>query len=49
METHTIKQAMEQDGLRLMTIPQVPSPWSEAAKGILYAKGLEFDRIQEGP
>ncbi|MDK1023616.1 MAG: hypothetical protein QGD92_05220 [Gammaproteobacteria bacterium] len=48
METHTIKEAMEQDGLRLMTIPQVPSPWSEAARGILYVKGLEFVRILEG-
>jgi glutathione S-transferase len=48
MATHTIKEAMARDGLRLMTIPLVPSPWSEAAKGILYAKGLEFDSIQEG-
>jgi glutathione S-transferase len=47
MQTLTIKEAMAQDGLRLMTIPQVPSPWSEATKGILYVKGLEFDRILE--
>jgi glutathione S-transferase len=40
---------MEQDGLRLMTIPRVPSPWSEATKGILYVKGIEFDRILAEP
>lgn len=48
MDTLTITEAMTSAGLRLMTIPQVPSPWSEATKGILYVKGLEFDRILEG-
>jgi hypothetical protein len=48
VKTLTIKEAMEQDGLHLMTIQQVPSPWSEAAKGILFVKGLEFNRILEG-
>jgi glutathione S-transferase len=47
MEARTITQAMEDQGLRLMTIPGVPSPWSEAAKGILWVKELEFDRILE--
>ncbi len=49
METLTIQQAIDSSGLHLMTIPKVPSPWSEAAKGILYVKKLAFNRIREAP
>ena len=38
----SIRGAMAASGLRLMTIAGVPSPWSEAVKGILYVKGLEY-------
>ncbi|MEE8042027.1 MAG: hypothetical protein V3T15_04430 [Pseudomonadales bacterium] len=41
-ETLTITQAREASGLRLMTVPGVPTPWSEAAKGFLYLKGLAY-------
>jgi glutathione S-transferase len=49
METLTIRQAIDTDGLHLLTIPKVPSPWSEAAKGILHVKKLAFNRIREAP
>jgi glutathione S-transferase len=38
----SIREAMAASGLRLMTIAGVPSPWSEAVKGILHVKGLEY-------
>jgi len=46
----SIREAKDETGLRLMTVAGVPSPWSEAAKGILYVKGLEarsFDQTLE--
>lgn len=43
-EVLTVAQAREAAGLRLVTVPGIPSPWSEAAKGILRVKGLDYAR-----
>jgi len=40
----TVAQAREHEGLRLVTVPGIPSPWSEAAKGILHVKQLPYVR-----
>ena len=36
----TVAEARDHRGLRLVTVPGIPSPWSEAAKAILRVKGL---------
>jgi glutathione S-transferase len=43
-EILTVSQARTGSGLRLVTVPGIPSPWSEAAKGILQVKKLPFAR-----
>lgn len=40
-----IARAREAGGLRAVTLPGVPSPWGEAAKGLLHVKGLAYERI----
>ncbi len=40
MEFVEISEAKERTGLRLVTVAGVPSPWSEAAKGIFHVKKL---------
>lgn len=40
----TVAQAREHRGLRVVTVPGIPSPWSEAAKGILHVKQLSYVR-----
>ena len=42
MEFVDFEQARQRPGLRLVTVPGVPSPWSEAAKGVLHAKKVPF-------
>jgi glutathione S-transferase len=37
---HSISHILESDGLRMALLRGVPSPWSEAAKGIFHVKGL---------
>lgn len=37
----SIAEARAARGLRLVTVRNVPSPWSEAAKGIFHVKGLD--------
>lgn len=32
-------------GLRLVVVRRLPSPWSESAKGLFQAKGLEFTPV----
>ncbi len=36
------KEAKDQSGLRLVVVPGLPSPWSEAAKGILHVKSIPY-------
>ncbi len=43
----SIGQAVTMPGLRLVTTPGIPNPWTESAKGILYVKGLEFVRVAQ--
>lgn len=38
----SITQARTAAGLRLMTVPNVPTAWSEAAKGLLYVENLSW-------
>ena len=40
------EQAKNSDGLRLITMPGIPSPWSEAAKGILHVKKIPYQAVQ---
>lgn len=39
------EQAKDSEGLRLIVMPGIPSPWSEAAKGILHVKGIPYQAI----
>jgi len=38
----SIEQARVRSGLRLIVLQGLPSPWSQAAKGILRVKGIEY-------
>ncbi len=37
-----LEQARQADGLRMVVVGGIPSPWGEAAKGILKIKGLDW-------
>ncbi len=37
-----LDQAIAADGLRMVVVSHVPSPWGEAAKGIFHIKGLNW-------
>lgn len=41
MNFATLEEARTAPGLKLVVAASLPSPWSEAAKGILHVKGLE--------
>lgn len=41
-----VETAVQRDGLRMVVIGGVPSPWSEAAKGILHIKGIEWAAVR---
>ncbi len=41
-----IELALEMPGLRLVLIPGLPGPWSEAAKGIFHVKQVPFVRVR---
>jgi len=49
MECVDLAAAREARGLRLIVIRQVPSPWTEAAKGILRVKGVPFTAVAFKP
>ena len=38
----SVEDAIERGGLRVVVVGGVPSPWGEAAKGILHIKGIEW-------
>lgn len=41
-----IEDAIQHGGLRMVVVGQVPSPWSEAAKGILHIKRIEWAAVR---
>jgi glutathione S-transferase len=45
----SISAARDLPGLRLVVIGGVPSPWSQAAMGILRVKGIPYTRVQRLP
>ena len=44
-----VEEAKRRSGLRLVLVPGLPSPWSEAAKGILHAKKIPFAAVRMPP
>ena len=36
----------ESDGLRMVYVPGVPSPWGEAAKGVLHVKRIQYTALR---
>jgi glutathione S-transferase len=49
MEFLETAEAKRRSGLRLVTVGGVPSPWSEAAKGIFRVKGIPFVGVRFSP
>jgi glutathione S-transferase len=45
----SIRAARELPGLRLVVIQGVPSPWSQAARGILRVKGIPYTLVHRTP
>ena len=42
----SIEEAMARRGLRMVVVGGVPSPWGEAAKGILHLKGIDWAAVR---
>jgi glutathione S-transferase len=42
----SLEEAIKRRGLRMVVVGQVPSPWGEAAKGILHIKGIEWVAVR---
>ena len=40
------EEAREAEGLRMIVVSGVPSPWGEAAKGILHVKGIPWKAVR---
>ena len=43
----SLTEALTADGLRFLDVPGVPSPWTESARGILYVKKLQCEKVVE--
>ena len=41
-----VEEAIARRGLRMVVVGQIPSPWSEAAKGILHVKGIPWTAVR---
>src|SRR5450755_1336503 len=41
-----VEDAIDRDGLRMVVVGGVPSPWGEAAKGILHIKRIEWVAVR---
>jgi glutathione S-transferase len=41
-----VEEARKRGGLRMVVVGGVPSPWGEAAKGILHIKGIEWAAVR---
>src|SRR5689334_10634367 len=42
----SVEQAISARGLRMVVVGGVPSPWGEAAKGILHIKRIPFSAVR---
>ncbi|HLN09103.1 MAG TPA: glutathione binding-like protein [Xanthobacteraceae bacterium] len=42
----SVEEAMRRGGLRMVVVGGVPSPWGEAAKGILHVKGIDWVAVR---
>lgn len=42
----SVEEAIKRPGLRMVVVGDVPSPWGEAAKGILHIKGIEWVAVR---
>lgn len=42
----SVEEAIGRGGLRMVVVGQIPSPWSEAAKGILHIKGIDWAAVR---
>jgi hypothetical protein len=42
----SIEEAIGRRGLRMVVVGGVPSPWGEAAKGILHVKGIDWAAVR---
>jgi glutathione S-transferase len=42
----SVAEAIKRRGLRMVVVGDVPSPWGEAAKGILHLKGIEWVAVR---
>ncbi len=40
------EQAKDQPGLRMVVVPGIPSPWSEAAKGVFHVKNITWSAVR---
>lgn len=41
-----VETAIKRDGLRMVVVGNVPSPWGEAAKGLFHIKGIEWSAVR---
>ena len=41
-----VEEAIAANGLRMVVVGNVPSPWGEAAKGILHVKGIDWSAVR---
>jgi glutathione S-transferase len=42
----SVEEAIERRGVRMVVVGGVPSPWGEAAKGILHIKGIDWVAVR---
>lgn len=42
----SVEEAIKRSGVRMVVVGDVPSPWGEAAKGILHIKGIEWIAVR---
>jgi glutathione S-transferase len=42
----SVEEAIARDGLRMVVVGGVPSPWGEAAKGLLHIKGIDWAGVR---
>src|ERR1700678_1201881 len=42
----SVEEAIGRRGLRMVVVGAVPSPWGEAAKGILHIKGIDWVAVR---
>lgn len=42
----SVDDAIARDGLRMVVVGGIPSPWGEAAKGLMHVKGIEWAAVR---